>query len=227
MRERSMGSLESLRRLNRLRVIGTLRDHGMSPRGDRPADRAVALHRLEPGRRPAGVRPRGRARGAAQGGAAGRPPAHPALVRPVGRRRARDRLRPPPRAVAVADLSVDVLAEGTARSTSTTRRTKASTPPPRSSTTRSRRRGVDRLRVIGAGRRASGADRPRDGMIGSSAILPGWVGVRAVEEMRAGSTSRSWSTTTRPRRARGGRLRRRSRRRRLRLRDSPRASAPG
>jgi predicted NBD/HSP70 family sugar kinase len=44
--------------------------------------------------------------------------------------------------------------------------------------------GVDRSRVIGAGLGLPGPIDQADGVIGSSAILPGWVGVAAAEELR-------------------------------------------
>jgi predicted NBD/HSP70 family sugar kinase len=44
--------------------------------------------------------------------------------------------------------------------------------------------GVERSRVIGAGLGLPGPIDHNDGTIGSSAILPGWVGVAAAEEMR-------------------------------------------
>jgi len=44
--------------------------------------------------------------------------------------------------------------------------------------------GVDRSRVIGAGLGLPGPVDQIDGVIGSSAILPGWVGVAAEEELR-------------------------------------------
>ena len=70
-------------------------------------------------------------------------------------------------------------------STSTTRPRKASTPPRALIEGALEEAGVDRMRVIGAAASASPAPIDREtGIVGSSAILPGWVGVRAVEELR-------------------------------------------
>jgi predicted NBD/HSP70 family sugar kinase len=44
--------------------------------------------------------------------------------------------------------------------------------------------GLDSSQVIGAGMGLPGPIRQEDGVVGSSAILPGWVGVPAVAEMR-------------------------------------------
>ena len=44
--------------------------------------------------------------------------------------------------------------------------------------------GIDASQVIGAGMGLPGPIRQEDGVVGSSAILPGWVGVPAVGEMR-------------------------------------------
>ena len=125
----SMGSLESLRRLNRLRVIGTLRDHGTISRAE--------------------------------------------IARRTGLSRS-----------TVSSLVADLQASGLVveREEGAGRRSQGGRPPILLSFDTSA--GVDRMRVIGAG---VGLPAPIDretGIVGSSAILPGWVGVRAVEELR-------------------------------------------
>src|SRR3954463_6998336 len=100
------GSLESLRRLNRLRVIRALRDEGTISRAE--IARRTGLSRSTVSslvadlqadglvvERPAAGRLRGRPPGAGLAlGPEGRPAADPALLRRLGGRRDRDRLRP-------------------------------------------------------------------------------------------------------------------------------------
>ena len=93
------GSLETLRRLNRLRVIHALRDEGLISRAEIARRTGpVALHGLQPRVRAAGRRPRRRAaRAGRRPRRPGRAPADPALLRRVRGRRGRHRLRPPSR----------------------------------------------------------------------------------------------------------------------------------
>src|SRR3954449_3967838 len=112
------GSLETLRRLNRLRVIHALRDEGLISRAEiarrtglsrstvsslvseLQADGLVVErpHPPPPPGGPARGRPRPPPPPPPPARRPGRPPADPAQLRRLGRRRGRHRLRPPPRA---------------------------------------------------------------------------------------------------------------------------------
>ena len=114
---------------------------------------------LEPGRRSAGRRPRGRARRARRRARRpGRPPADPALLRRLGRRGARHRLRPPPPARRGLRPVSNILAERARRARHRPRaRTRASTRPPSSSAEVLAEAG---RRALARDRRGHGPARP-------------------------------------------------------------------
>jgi predicted NBD/HSP70 family sugar kinase len=180
------GSLESLRRLNRLRVIHALRDEGQISRAeiarrtglsrstvsslvsDLQAD-GLVVERPEPG--------------SAFGDQGGRPPIllsfDASAGAAVGIDFGHSHLR-----VAVSDLAGAILAErerpldtdheaqeGLDAAAGLVEDTLADA-------------GVERGRVIGAGMGLPGPINQDDGLVGSSAILPGWIGVAAAAEMR-------------------------------------------
>ena len=185
MRERSEGSLASLRRLNRRRVIGALRQHGTISRAE--IARRTGLSRstvssLVSELQSDGLIVEREETGAAHGEQGGRPPILLAFDASAGAALGIDfghsHLR-----VAVADLSSNILAE-------------RAVPL---DTDHAAQEGLDvalalveeilaeaqieRSRVIGAGLGLPGPVDQADGVIGSSAILPGWVGVAAAEEL--------------------------------------------
>ena len=92
------GSLESLRELNRLRVVETLRERGTASRAE--IARVTGLSRSTVSSLVADLqaqRPRGRVLRPRRPGQHGhRPPADAAVAGPLGRRRRRHRLRPRP-----------------------------------------------------------------------------------------------------------------------------------
>jgi predicted NBD/HSP70 family sugar kinase len=185
MRERADGSLASLRRLNRARVINTLREHGMVSRAEiarRTGLSRTTVSSLVSELQSDGLVVEREEPGAAHGEQGGRPPILLAFDASAGAALGidfgHDHVR-----VAVADLSSNILAERAA---------------PLDVDHESHEgldiaivligevldeAGVDRSRVIGAGLGLPGPIND-DGVIGSSAILPAWVGVAAGEEMR-------------------------------------------
>ena len=202
MRERSEGSLASLRRLNRLRVIDALREHGMISRAE--IARRTGLSRSTSRASSSELQADGlvverEETGAAHGEQGGRPPillsfdpsAGAALGIDFGHRHLRvavaDLVVEHPRRARGAELDIDHAAQRGPR-----RRPLELVDEVLAEA------GVERSRVIGAGLGLPGPIDQADGVVGSSAILPGWVGVAAARRAaRAGSTSRSTSTTTR------------------------------
>src|SRR5919198_99689 len=127
MRERSEGSLASLRRLNRRRVINALREHGMVSRAE--------------------------------------------IARRTGLSRSTVSSR-----VAVSDLSSNILAERAAPMDIDHASHEGLDVAIELIDEALAEAGVERERVIGAGLGLPGPIDHTDGVIGSSAILPGWVG---------------------------------------------------
>jgi glucokinase-like ROK family protein len=188
MREAS-GSLRSLRELNRERVVQTLRDVGVASRAD--ISRATGLSRTTVSSLVADLKDEGLIIERAGGRSAGAPP--PQSGRPpvlIGLSRAagvvvgidfgKRHL-----AVAVSDLSHEVLAEywrempedyaaedgmDTASELVDAALDDADAP---------------RDGVLGVGLGLPGPIHRLTGMIGSPAILPGWVGIRVADEMTA------------------------------------------
>ena len=186
MRERSEGSLASLRRLNRRRVINALRDQGMVSRAE--IARRTGLSRstvssLVSELQADGLVVEREEPGAAHGEQGGRPPillsfdasAGAALGIDFGHSHVR---------VAVSDLSSNILAERSAPMDIDHAAHEGLDVALELIGEALDEAGVERSRVIGAGLGLPGPVDQIDGVIGSSAILPGWVGVAAGEEMR-------------------------------------------
>jgi predicted NBD/HSP70 family sugar kinase len=186
MRERSEGSLASLRRLNRGRVIDALREHGLISRAE--IARRTGLSRstvssLVSELQSDGLVVEREEPGAAHGEQGGRPPillsfdasAGAALGIDFGHSHVR---------VAVSDLSSNILAERTAPLDTDHAAHEGLDAALELIGEALDEAGVERSRVIGAGLGLPGPVDQIDGVIGSSAILPGWVGVAAGEEMR-------------------------------------------
>jgi predicted NBD/HSP70 family sugar kinase len=186
MRERSEGSLASLRRLNRGRVINALREHGMVSRAE--IARRTGLSRstvssLVSELQSDGLVVEREEPGAAHGEQGGRPPillsfdasAGAALGIDFGHSHVR---------VAVSDLSSNILAERAAPMDIDHASHEGMDVAIELIGEALAEAGVERSHVIGAGLGLPGPIDQADGVIGSSAILPGWVGVAAGEEMR-------------------------------------------
>jgi predicted NBD/HSP70 family sugar kinase len=186
MRERSEGSLASLRRLNRRRVISALREQGTVSRAE--IARRTGLSRstvssLVSELQSDGLVVEREETGAAFGEQGGRPPillsfdasAGAALGIDFGHSHVR---------VAVSDLSSNILAERAAPMDIDHASHEGLDFALELIGEALAEAGVDRSRVIGAGLGLPGPIHQADGRIGSSAILPGWVGVEAGEEMR-------------------------------------------
>jgi glucokinase-like ROK family protein len=180
------GSLESLRRLNRLRVIHALRDEGKISRAeiarrtglsrstvsslvaDLQAD-GLVVERAEPGH--------------AYGAQGGRPPILLSFDASAGAAIGIDfghsHLR-----VAVSDLAGAILAEREEPLDTDHEAREGLDAAAELVEAALADAGVARERVIGAGMGLPGPIR-QDGIVGSFSILPGWIGVAAGAEMRA------------------------------------------
>jgi predicted NBD/HSP70 family sugar kinase len=180
------GSLESLRRLNRLRVINTLRNQGLISRAD--IARRTGLSRSTVSSLVTELQADGlvieRSEAAsAYGEQGGRPPTLLSFDASAGVALGIDFDHHDLR-VAISDLSSTILAEreqaldtdhlaheGLDAATELVAQVIAEA-------------GVDRGRIVGAGMCLPGPVHRPSGVVGSTAILPGWVGVAAAEEMR-------------------------------------------
>jgi predicted NBD/HSP70 family sugar kinase len=182
------GSLGSLRELNRGRVVTALREMGVASRADvarrtglsRSTVSTIVAHLVEDG---LVVNHEGDAPAPANIGA-GRPPTlltlTPSAGAAVGIDFGKRHL-----AVAVADLSHAMLGE--------TWREMEDDYPAASGLDAAaelvrkllRQAGVSRDRVLGVGLGLPGPIHSVTGTVGSASILPGWVGVRASDEMQA------------------------------------------
>lgn len=182
----SMGSLESLRRLNRLRVIGTLRDHGTISRAE--IARRTGLSRSTVSSLVNDLQASGLVVEIAD--VAGGPRSHggrpPILLSfdtsagvAVGINFDHRHVR-----VAVADLSSRVLAERHRQLDIDHEAEEGLDAAAALVQAALDEAGVDRSRVVGAGVGLPGPIDRATGVVGSSAILPGWVGVTAVDELR-------------------------------------------
>ena len=180
------GSLESLRRLNRLRVIRALRDEGMISRAE--IARRTGLSRSTVSSLVADLQADGLVverpePGLAHGAQGGRPPIllsfDASAGAAVGVDFGHSHLR-----VAVSDLASTILAdrtrpldtdhdayEGLDMAAELVVETLADA-------------GVAKENVIGAGMGLPGPIDQSDGTVGSSAILPGWIGMTAAAEMQ-------------------------------------------
>ncbi len=192
------GSLRSLRELNRGRVIDALRGRGRAPP---EIARATGLSRstvssivsdlIESGV----LTEHGEETGVAHGEAGGRPPVllslNPSAGLAVGIDFGHTHLR-----VAVSDLSHDVLAES-GRELDVDHSAEEGLDAAAELVDRVLKEAkVDRNGVLGVGMGLPGPINRATGQVGSSSILPGWVGVDAAEEMGDGWDSPSMSRTT-------------------------------
>src|SRR4051794_9957953 len=181
------GSLESLRRLNRLRVIHALRDQGKISRAD--IARRTGLSRSTVSSLVADLQADGlvveRAEpGMAYGAQGGRPPIllsfDASAGAAVGLDFGHSHLR-----VAVSDLAGAILAEREQPLDTDHEAREGLDAAADLVQDALADAGVERERVIGAGMGLPGPIRQADGVVGSSAILPGWIGVAAGAEMHA------------------------------------------
>src|ERR671917_2914714 len=185
MRVRSEGSLASLRWRNRQRVIDALRSHGTISRAE--IARRTGLSRSTVSSLVADLQSDGlvveRAElGEAYGTQGGRPPILLSFDTSAGAALGIDfghsHLR-----VAVADLSSTILAERAVPLDTDHAAQEGLDVALELVEEVLDEAGVERSRVIGAGLGLPGPVDQTDGVIGSSAILPGWVGVAAAEEL--------------------------------------------
>ena len=186
MRERSEGSLASLRRLNRRRVISALRQHGMVSRAE--IARRTGLSRstvssLVSELQSDGLIVEREELGAAHGEQGGRPPILLAFDASAGAALGIDFGHSHVR-VAVSDLSSNILAERAAPMDIDHVSHEGLDVALDLIGEALAEAGIDRSRVIGAGLGLPAPVDQADGIVGSSAIVPGWVGVAAGEEMR-------------------------------------------
>src|ERR687897_2031090 len=186
MRERSDGSLASLRRLNRRRVIGALREQGLVSRAEIARNTGLSrstVSSLVSELQADGLVIEREEPGAAHGEQGGRPPillsfdasAGAALGIDFGHSHVR---------VAVSDLSSTIIAERAEQLDTDHAAQEGLDVAVDLIDEVLAEAGVDRSRVIGAGLGLPGPVDQIDGVIGSSAILPGWVGVAAEAELR-------------------------------------------
>jgi len=179
------GSLESLRRLNRLRVIRALRDEGTISRAD--IARRTGLSRSTVSSLVADLQADGLVverpePGSAYGAQGGRPPIllsfDASAGAAVGIDFGHSHLR-----VAVSDLASTILAERT-RPLDTDHDAQEGLDAAAELVSEALAdAGVPRSAVLGAGMGLPGPIEP-EGVVGSSAILPGWIGMTAETEMR-------------------------------------------
>jgi len=183
---RRVGSLESLRRLNRLRVIGALRGEGQISRAE--IARRTGLARSTVSSLVAELQQDGlvveRAEtGAAHGTQGGRPPIllrfEAAAGAAVGIDFGHSHLR-----VAVSDLAATILAERR-MALDTDHDAQAGLDLAATLVAEAiAAAGVRRGAVIGAGMGLPAPIEPGAGSVGSAAILPGWIGMTAAAELR-------------------------------------------
>ncbi len=180
------GSLRSLRELNRGRVIDVLRDRGRASRADiarvtglsRSTVSTIVASLIEAGL----VMEQEEATAVAHGRHGGRPPVLLSLDKSAGVALGVDfghtHLR-----VAVSDLSHEVLAED-GRDLDVDHSAQEGLDAASELVERVLKRArVQRKRVLGVGMGLPGPINRTTGTVGSSSILPGWVGVDAAAEM--------------------------------------------
>jgi predicted NBD/HSP70 family sugar kinase len=186
MRERSEGSLASLRRLNRRRVINALRQHGRISRAE--IARRTGLSRstvssLVSELQSDGLVVEREEPGAAHGEQGGRPPILLSFDASAGAAVGIDFGHSHVR-VAVSDLSSAILAERVEPLDTDHAAQEGLDVAIELIDEALAEAGVERSRLIGAGLGLPGPIDQADGVIGSSAILPGWVGVAAADVVR-------------------------------------------
>ena len=180
------GSLGSLRRLNRLRVIHALRDQGLISRAE--IARRTGLSRSTVSSLVAELQADGvvveRAEpAAAHGDQGGRPPILLSFDASAGVAIGIDFDHHHVR-VAASDLSSTILAEREQPLDTDHHAQEGLEVATRLVAEVLAEAGVERRRVVGAGMCLPGPIDPSTGVVGSTAILPGWVGVAAADEMR-------------------------------------------
>jgi predicted NBD/HSP70 family sugar kinase len=180
------GSLESLRRLNRLRVIRALRDEGQISRAD--IARRTGLSRSTVSSLVADLQADGLVverpePGSAHGAQGGRPPIllsfDASAGAAVGVDFGHSHLR-----VAVSDLASTILSERTQPLDTDHDAQEGLDAAAELVVGALADAGVERSAVIGAGMGLPGPIEQGEGVVGSSAILPGWIGMTAETEMR-------------------------------------------
>lgn len=186
MESSESGSLHSLRELNRQRVVDALRERGTASRAEiarvtglsRSTVSSIVGDLMEAGL----VSEQDDATGVAHGDQGGRPPVPLSLNKSAGVALGVDfghtHLR-----VAVADLSHEVLAEAGRELDVDHSAEEGLDAAGKMVGDVLKEAGVDRDRVIGVGMGLPGPINSATGTVGSSAILPGWVGVDAAQEM--------------------------------------------
>jgi glucokinase-like ROK family protein len=180
------GSLRSLRELNRGRVIDALRDRGKASRAEiargtglsRSTVSSIVGDLIEAGV----VSEEGDATGVAHGDHGGRPPVllslNPSAGLAVGVDFGHTHLR-----VAVSDLSHEVLAESREELDVDHSAEEGLDLATKLVASVLKEADVEKDRVIGVGMGLPGPINRKTGTVGSSSILPGWVGVNAADEM--------------------------------------------
>jgi predicted NBD/HSP70 family sugar kinase len=180
------GSLESLRRLNRLRVIHALRDEGQISRAE--IARRTGLSRSTVSSLVADLQADGLVverpePGSAHGAQGGRPPIllsfDASAGAAVGIDFGHSHLR-----VAVSDLASTILAERKQPLDTDHDAQQGLELAADMVADALGDAGVPRTAVIGAGMGLPGPIEQVEGTVGSSAILPGWIGMTAAAEMR-------------------------------------------
>jgi glucokinase-like ROK family protein len=179
------GSLRSLRELNRSRVIDAFRGRGKASRAE--IARVTGLSRstvssIVSDLISSGLLTEETEAGVAHGEAGGRPPVllslDPSAGLAVGVDFGHTHLR-----VAVSDLSHEVLAESLRELDVDHSADEGLAAATKLVDKVLKEAGVDRKRVLGVGMGLPGPINRATGTVGSSSILPGWVGVNAAEEM--------------------------------------------
>jgi predicted NBD/HSP70 family sugar kinase len=180
------GSLESLRRLNRLRVIRALREEGQISRAE--IARRTGLSRSTVSSLVADLQADGLVverpePGLAHGAQGGRPPIllsfDASAGAAVGIDFGHSHLR-----VAVSDLASTILAERTQPLDTDHDAQEGLDAAAELVDATLAEAGVDRSAVIGAGMGLPGPIESGEGVVGTSAILPGWIGMTAEAEIR-------------------------------------------
>jgi len=179
------GSLETLRRLNRLRVIDALRDEGLISRAE--IARRTGLSRstvssLVSELQADGLVVERSEPAAAHGDQGGRPPILLSFDASAGVAVGIDFDHHHVR-VAVSDLSSRILVERELQLDTDHAAHEGLDAAAELVGELLAEAGVDQARVIGAGMCLPGPIHRPTGVVGSTAILPGWVGVAAAEEM--------------------------------------------
>jgi len=179
------GSLETLRRLNRLRVIDALRDEGLISRAE--IARRTGLSRSTVSSLVSELQADGLVverpePAAAHGDQGGRPPILLSFDASAGVAVGIDFDHHHVR-VAVSDLSSRILAEREQMLDTDHAAHEGLDAAAALVSELLEEAGVDEQRVIGAGMCLPGPVHRPTGVVGSTAILPGWVGVAAADEM--------------------------------------------